>query len=168
MKKLFIFLFALAVLTGCRDTEITTNIYDNQGVIKSQVIEKETLPTTLKVVNAEESVWCLSTSFFDFTTGSAAPYLKIGIFKIKYDSFPIKPGQPIAVVDEEYSSSWWNWSSVLNRTAERPALLRRTIIWIGEAPAATSTLKIRQGSGVGLIIDSEGIKIPGKTAVSFK
>lgn len=170
MKKLFVFIFALAILTGCRDTEIIKNNFDESGTkLRSQEIARETLPTTLKVVKAEEEVWCLATSFFDFTTGSPSPYLKIGIFRIRYNSFPVVPGQPIAVLDEEYSSSWWNWASVVSKTPEQKNnMLRRTIIYIGPVPAGAKVMKLQTGNGVGIILGPNGVSIPNDTKVEFE
>jgi hypothetical protein len=97
-----------------------------------------------------------------------SPYVKIGIFKERYQSSPVVPGQPIIIVDEEYSSSWWNWTTFFNGTPDtKTNLIRRKIVYIGRATKDDKELLVKTGDGIGMTIGPNGITLP-KDSVQLK
>lgn len=164
---------SVCLLSGCltnhKDDTITTS-FDAAGVKTQEVrqVKEDYLATTYKTLNLDIDVYAVAASFYDPVSGSMSPYLKLGIFKEKYYSIPVVPGQPVTIVDEEYSNSWWNWTTFFSGTPDNKTnLIRRRMINIGNVPDAANSLEVKYGSGAGITIDKSGVSVPGAISVKY-
>lgn len=165
-KVLIGLLFAAVLIGGCRNSIETTTYYTPAGGIDRVVQSKSELPTTGKSVDMQSDVNALAASIIDAKTGNFSPYLDLGFFKLKYNSFPVIAGQPYFVQHEEFSTSWWNWVSFFSSDKKdaKANLVQRTTMWIGTTPeqAKALTLQTKLGPGVrisGNGFESEAIKV---------
>ncbi|MFA6102168.1 MAG: hypothetical protein WCV67_03170 [Victivallaceae bacterium] len=175
LALLFIMLFICIICAGCltntKNNTTTTN-YDPTGQIVRNVVKNEQesyFVSTYKFLSYEINVYALAASMYDPTTGNFSPYLKLGIFKEKYKSFPVVPGQSFGSIDEEYNSDWWSWTTFFTGTQNSStSLISRNIVYIGTVPDGKKELSVTTGSGVGLTIDKHGVTIPNNTKIELK
>lgn len=157
-------------LTNTKNNTDTKN-YNTAGQLTQEVINEQEsyFAPTYKFMGYELNVYALAASAYDPATGNFSPYIKIGIFTEKYKSFPVKPGQSLYLVDEEYSSSWWNWTTFFSGTPDtKTNLVRRTIVVIDKIPAGVTTAEVQTVDGVALTISKDGITSPKKVNVNLK
>lgn len=164
-------LLAAVLFTGCRNTSETTTYYTPAGAVDRIVQSKSELPTTGKAVDMQSDVNALAASIIDAKTGNFSPYLDLGFFKLRYNSFPAVAGQPYFIQHDEYTTSWWNWIAFFSTDKKdaKANLLQRTTMWIGTIPEAGKALTVQTKTGPGVRIsgngfESEAIKVTMEAA----
>ena len=173
MKFLVVWLLFITIIatcgSGCRNFESGDINYDAEGKPVNQHIEKRTYPTTQKRVRFVFNVYALAASLYDPVSGNFSPYAKVGIFTENYDSFPVIAGQAYGAIEEDYSTSWWNWTAFFSGTPDtKTNLIKRTVVYIGTVPGDKEHLTVKTTNGIGLTIDEHGLTIPDAISVELK